>query len=227
MGEVELKVKNITAFGSGGLISQMEQNTFIPFYYPEDAYYQQFVKSDYYVFFRYKSASNNVGLTYGQSEVRQLDSVSGNLVAPNSGIVVENGLFQREAELPYVKWNYQMTKELFGLEWTLQSDAKRGLATSLYYQPKWTLRHSIESRKNFKHQNAITVGLVHNYASEYAIPGEEIERTTVLDGYIRVSITPLFDVQADAKNILQTNRIYGSAVPGVHWNASVRWFFVN
>jgi hypothetical protein len=179
------------------------------------------------VFFRYKSASNNVGLTFGQSEVRQLDSVSGNLVAPNSGIVMENGLFQREAELPYVKWNYQMTKELFDLEWTLHSDVKCELDTSLSYHPRWTLRHGIESRKNFKYQNAITVGLAHNYVSEYATPVEEIEQTTILDGYVRVSITPLFDVQADAKNILQANRVYGSAVPGIHWNASVRWFFVN
>ncbi|MCB5231171.1 MAG: energy transducer TonB [Candidatus Cloacimonas sp.] len=216
-GELSLQPFQQLSFGPGVLLSKLKDDSVQFYTYPEDDYFHQLVKSDYYGFINYFTTPGEVSLSYGIREIEQNDNIGSDL----------NTLNKQSVEEPYIKLGLYTSKKIFGLKWSLKSDARYGMAETLDYLPKWILRNNIEWRKDFPYDNGITVGLTHYYTSQYTTPMSGVGETSNLDGYVRISITPLFDIQADVKNLLQKEHSYGSVIPGLHWNAGVRWYFIN
>jgi hypothetical protein len=129
---------------------------------------------------------------------------------------------------PYLQSEYNMIGQSWGVtEWLLSGSLQGNLRDELDYFPRWFGNTNLECRYNLLHHNALTAGLNFRYTSGFYTPYNKVEATNTLDGYLRISITRLFDIQADAKNLLDTDTVYGYPVAGVHWNVGIRWFFFN
>lgn len=134
---------------------------------------------------------------------------------------------QIELTTPYLKNNFRLKRNWGVTDWILLGTLEANLRSELDYFPRWHKKTNLEIRYNLEHRNAITAGLIYHHTAEFYTPLEKVEATDFLDGYIRISITPLFDFQADAKNLLQSEHLFGYPVAGIHWNVGMRWLFFN
>jgi len=98
----------------------------------------------------------------------------------------------------------------------------------LLYLPQYYFKTGLQLRLNLPHNNALTLGLINNHTSPFkGINNKVLPATNILDAYFRISITNLFDIQADFKNLTEEIDMLGYPVAGMHINASLRWFFFN
>ena len=132
-----------------------------------------------------------------------------------------------EESLRYLEGEYTLLKRFGATAWRFSGFASYNLERRLDYMPLWYGKTNLECRYNLLHNNAITAGLIYLYNDLYYTPYRVVDATNVLDGYLRISITELFDIQLDAKNILETESVFGYPVAGIHWNLGIRWFFFN
>ncbi len=134
---------------------------------------------------------------------------------------------QVELTSPYMVSDYQVQLKWGVMDWLFTGSVHGNLRSDLDYFPRWYGNANLECRYKLLHNNAITAGLIYRYTSDFYTPYEKITATNTLDGYLRISITKLFDIQADAKNLLEAEHVYGYPVAGIHVNAGIRWFFFN
>lgn len=134
---------------------------------------------------------------------------------------------QLSLKTPYVMSEITLEKRYGVTDWLLAGWLQASLRNGLDYFPRWYGKANLECRYNLLHNNTITAGLIYNYTSDFYTPYFKAEATGILDGYIRISITRLFDIQADAKNLLGSDSVYGHPIAGIHWNVGIRWYFFN
>ena len=130
-------------------------------------------------------------------------------------------------ETPYISANYGIRFGYRVTDWKLSTTLHAHLRDELDYFPQYHGKANLECRYNLRHNNAITAGLIYHHAAQFYTPYQRVDATDMLDGYIRISITRLFDFQADAKNLLESESLYGFPTAGIHWNVGIRWYFFN
>ena len=112
------------------------------------------------------------------------------------------------------------------------SDFDFDLQSWIFYQkmenddknyPKWQNRTSFEITRKLKYENAISLGIKYLFCSAFDVSAE----TNNLNIYLKIKITPKFEISGEAVNILNNETLFGNEFSGIHFIANVKWIFVN
>ena len=114
--------------------------------------------------------------------------------------------------------------------WTLYRDIELDELPTLQSQT------SLELILNLEYNNAIKLGLEHIYTSEYSYTCDlqdsiVRDKFSNLDAWLAFQVTSRFQIQVDAVNLLNTNRLFAYPVSeqlsGPRFNVNLHWIFIN
>ncbi|MBW6514999.1 MAG: energy transducer TonB [Candidatus Cloacimonetes bacterium] len=188
------------------------------------------IKNDLYATLNINTSFGHFKTSFGQRKQRQYGlsyHYLDDFLDPEEELISSGNEKTVDLSTPYVSGEFEVTQSLGVTDWLLAGFVTSNVNNELDYLPRWYGKTNLECRYNLLHNNAITAGLIYLHTEEYYTPIRKVPATNVLDGYIRISITRLFDIQADAKNLLETDAVFGYPVAGIHWNLGIRWFFFN
>ncbi len=129
----------------------------------------------------------------------------------------------------YLKNDYSISLHMGNISWELYGFGKIYFDNDeMQFLPRLFSRSVLECKYHLRHNNIISIGFIHHYFSEYKPIHQYSTKTSILDSFARISITNLFDIQADIMNILETETLFGyPSRSGIHINAGIRWLFFN
>jgi len=181
-----------------------------------DDYIRMIITRDLYSSLHLNSLIGEVRAIVGQRDYVQYGDInsSGN-EALSTKDYTERSEGKGELTTQYISAEHRLKRSYGVTDWSLLSQLNAHLDNDLYFIPSYYGRINLECRYNLLHNNAITAGLVYHHTGEFETPLDRVESTNMLDGYIRISITKLFDIQADARNLLQSESLYGYPVAGL------------
>ena len=89
--------------------------------------------------------------------------------------------------------------------------------------PKWQSKNLFEITGLLKYENSISLGIKHIFCSEI----ETESPTNNIDIYLKIGITPKFEIKGEIVNILNREELFGNPLPPTHFIANVKWIFIN
>ena len=89
--------------------------------------------------------------------------------------------------------------------------------------PKWQSKTLFEITGLLKYGNSISFGIKHIFCSEI----ETSSPTNNIDIYLKIGITPKFEIKGEIVNILNREELFGNPLPPTHFIANVKWIFIN
>ena len=191
-------------------------------------YIRTIIARDLYSTVAWKSVIGDIRATLGERDYIQYgDTKAAGNSELNCRWDTNRNEPKQELTTLYIEGEHILMRSYGVTDWSLLSHLNARLDNELDYFPLYYGKVNLECRYNLLHDNAITAGLIYHYTGEFTTPHHIVESAEMLDGYIRISITRLFDIQADARNLLQSESLYGYPVAGIHWNVGIRWYFLN
>ncbi len=97
----------------------------------------------------------------------------------------------------------------------------------LNYKAKYVGKSQIKITKNLLYDNAICAGLDFYYQSSVIAPPQILSSAVVLDTFLGVQITKLFEFKLDFKNMLNTKKYFNDELNPYYIGASIKWNFIN